>query len=183
MRYLIAALAALALLVACLSYTATAPAPLPSAIVKVLVGQGHGSGVHIGNGYVLTAAHVTQGKSVKLKLTDGTEVAAETLWENRAYDIALLRTEARMDVAPLVCRTAATGEHLTAYGNPMVLEFVSADGKVAGGVREFGPWKSVLPVDMTIVMGMSGGAVLDRQGNVAGIAVGVLLGNLMGRTA
>lgn len=180
MRYLLAALVALALLITGLSYTVPAPAPLPSAIVKVLVGEGHGSGVHIGDGYILTAAHVTQGKTVKLRLTDGTEIEAETLWENRAYDVALLRTQARVAVAPLACRTAALGERLTAHGNPMVLEFVSADGKVAGAAREFGPWKSVLPVDMTIVMGMSGGPVLDANGNVVGISVGVLLGNLMG---
>lgn len=180
MRYLIAALAALALLVAGLNYTVPAPAPLPSAIVKVLVGQGHGSGVHIGDGYILTAAHVTQGRAVKLKLTDGTEIAAETLWENKAYDVALLRTSAKMRKANLVCRTAEYGETLRALGNPMVLEFVTSEGKVAGAVREFGPWKSVLPVDMTIVMGMSGGPVLDSSDRVVGISVGVLLGNLMG---
>lgn len=180
MRYFLAALAALALIFAGVAYTKPAAAPLPTSIVKVLVGQGHGSGVHIGGGYVLTAAHVTQGKEVKLRLTDGSEIAAEVLWENKTYDVALLRTEAKLAASPLACRTAAVGERLTAHGNPLSFEFVSADGKVSGAAREFGHWKRVLPVDMTIVMGMSGGGVMDAHGNVVGISVGVMVASLMG---
>lgn len=178
MRYFLAALAALALIFAGVAYTKPAAAPLPSAIVKVLVGQGHGSGVHIGGGYVLTAAHVTQGKEVKLRLTDGSEIAAEVLWENKAHDVALLRTEAKLRKANLVCRTAEYGEKLRALGNPLGLEFITTEGRVAGAPRELGPWRVVLPVDMTIIMGMSGGGIFDQGGNVVGIAVGVMIGNL-----
>lgn len=175
MRYFYGVLLVLFLIVAGVVSTKPAAAPLPSAVVKVLVEGGKGTGVHIGNGYVLTATHVSQGSPVRLALTDGTEVAAETLWENKSYDIALLRTSAKMQAAPLACRTATVGERVTAHGNPLILDFVSSDGKVAGVAREFGPWKEVLPVDMTIVMGMSGGPTFDIHGNVVGINVGVLV--------
>lgn len=180
MRYLIWILALAAFVAAGVYSTTPAAAPLPSSIVKVLVGDGHGSGVHIGNGYIVTAAHVTQEQSVKLKLTDGTEVEAETLWENRAYDVALVRTEARLQASPLSCETAKTGANIRAFGNPMAMEFLEAAGRVAGAAREFGPWKSVLPVDMTIVMGMSGGPTLDEGGRVVGINVGVMVASLGG---
>lgn len=178
MRHIVSLVAAVAIILFGVYATTPAAAPIPASVVKVLVGDGHGSGVHIGNGYIITAAHVTQGKPVKLKLTDGTEIAAETLWENRNYDVALVRTSARLAASPLSCDTAPTGARLRALGNPMGLEFLESVGRVAGGPREFGPWKSVLPVDMTIVMGMSGGPVFATDGRVIGISVGVLVAHL-----
>lgn len=174
MRYIIMVLLFTAAIGAAIAAKYPSPAPLPTSTVKVLVDGGHGSGVHIGNGYVLTAAHVTRGRTATLRLSDGTEIAAETLWENKSYDVALLRTEARLQVAPLSCRSLTSGERIVAHGNPMSLEFVSAHGYVVGAAQQLGPWQSAMPVDMTIVMGMSGGGVLDRDGQVVGLAIGVV---------
>lgn len=156
------------------AYTVPAKPALPSSVVKVLVGEGHGSGVHIGNGYILTAAHVTHGQPASLKLDNGELVGVEVLWENKDYDVALLRTNAKLAHSKLSCRTAGDGERVVARGNPTVLEFVASEGKVTGGERVAGPWRSALAVDMTIVMGMSGGGVFDERGNVVGLAVGAL---------
>lgn len=175
MRYLYALLVAVALIAGGLYSTLPAAAPLPGSTVKIVMGQGHGSGVHIGNGYIVTAAHVVGDKVPTIKADDGTEQPATVLWTNKAHDIALLRTDATMAVSPLDCRVAGYGEAVTAKGNPGPLEFITATGRVAGVEREFGPWARVLPVDMTIVMGMSGGPVLASDGRVVGISVGVLL--------
>lgn len=176
--FLVPAAVIAALVVASLLPYTPAPvaAPLPSSTVKVVLSLGHGSGVHIGNGYIVTAAHVAGDKqTVTLKLDNGKEQAATVLWVNKAHDIALLRTDATMSASHLSCRVAAVGEALTARGNPAAAEFIAASGRVAGSEREFGPWKRVLITDMTTIPGMSGGGVFDVEGDVVGITVGVLV--------
>lgn len=145
-------------------------------VVKVVLKNGHGSGVSIGNGYVLTAAHVVQdSKTATLKTKDGRNMEAAVLWSNKEYDIALLRSRyGNMDAAALDCRVARTGDFITSYGNPLNVEFAAAYGRIAGEPRKFGPWQSVFVTDITTVMGQSGGPVFDADGRLIGITVGVM---------
>lgn len=147
-----------------------------TAVVKVMLKQGHGSGVHIGNGLVLSAAHVPEGvKVVILKTKDGRTRPAEVLWSSKEYDIAMLRTKDKtIDAATLDCRVAQVGEAITSYGNPLRVEFAAAYGRIAGEPRAFGHWRSVFVTDITTVMGQSGGPVFDAEGRLIGITVGVL---------
>lgn len=173
----VALVAIIALVFGAYAYTPATP-HLPGSTVKIVLDAGHGSGVHIGNGYIITAAHVVGDKAPRVKLDDGSEQEAAVMWTNKAHDIALLRTASTMSASALDCRVAANGEHVIARGNPTVLEFVSSAGRIAGAEREFGPWARVLPVDMTIVMGMSGGPIFAADGRVVGISVGVLVAQL-----
>jgi S1-C subfamily serine protease len=168
-----------------LALGACAPQPRPatpasnqaSDVVKVMLEGGHGSGVHIGDGYILTAAHVVgANKEVTLKSSMGDVQKGAVLWANTDYDVALVRAErpARLGSATLSCRTAAVGEVVEARGNPLMVEFVSAYGHVAGEPRAVGAWKYVLVTDSTTVPGMSGGPVYDKAGDVVGITVGVM---------
>lgn len=145
-------------------------------LVKVQMKNGHGSGVHVGDGYVITAAHVVkEAKTVTLKTKDGKTRAADVLWVNTDYDIALLRSQdTKMDAADLDCRVASVGDAITSYGNPLHVEFASAYGRIAGEPRSFGPRKSVFVTDITTVMGQSGGPVFDAEGRLIGITVGVM---------
>lgn len=147
-----------------------------AATVKVILKNGHGSGVHIGNGFVVTAAHVAgDAATVELKTKDGKTRPADVLWINKTYDIALLRTSPEMlPGASLDCRIAAKGEAITSIGNPLAVEFVTATGKIAGEPRSIGPWKSVFVTDITTVMGQSGGPVYSADGELIGITVGVM---------
>lgn len=156
---------------------------LAGSTVKVIVGDGHGSGVHIGNGYIVTAAHVVRDKDqVKIKADDGGTVTAPVLWRNRNYDIALVRlapkAAARLDVADLSCRVPAVGESVEAFGNPNDVEFLRNIGHVSGRMRQAGPWAEVVVLDMTIAPGMSGGPVLDQHGRVVAISVGVSISSI-----
>lgn len=154
----------------------TAPQPTEAATVKVILKNGHGSGVHIGNGFVVTAAHVTgDAATVELKTKDGKTRPADVLWVNKAYDIALLRTSPEtLPAAHLDCRMAEAGTAIEAIGNPLSVEFVSAYGKIAGAPRAQGPWKSVFITDITTVQGQSGGPVFGSSGYLVGITVGVM---------
>ena len=175
MRALFAVVAfAAALLTACSLPVRHAPA---DAMVKVITKGGHGSGFHIGNGYLITAAHVVKdADKLQLKTSLGGQAKAEVLWTNKAHDIALLRVEGPLDlaVAPLSCRVPEVGEDIMAKGNPASDEFITVWGKIAGGERAFGPWRSVVVTDIATVPGQSGGPVLDSSGNVIGVTVGVL---------
>jgi S1-C subfamily serine protease len=138
--------------------------------------NGHGSGVHIGNGFIVTAAHVVgDAKEVQVKDKGGVFHKAEVLWANKASDIALLRTSPDgMGVAHISCIVTKAGSPIVAYGNPLAIEFVAAYGKIAGEARATGPWKSVYVTDITTVMGQSGGPVFAENGDLIGITVGVM---------
>jgi S1-C subfamily serine protease len=146
--------------------------------VKVLAGEGHGSGVHTGNRYIVTAAHVVgTRKTVKVKATHGGESEADVLWVNTTHDIALLRARELTGVAVsrLSCNPVSIGQHIEAIGNPGPLEFVHAFGKVSSGVRTNDHWKEFYIASMVAAPGMSGGPVINERGHVVGILVGVAL--------
>lgn len=152
------------------------PTSLLDATVKVLRENGHGSAVHIGGGYFLTAAHVVDGADrVDLVDVSSGKHDAEVLWSNKSYDIALLRSDETPAIATanLACVTPSVGDAITASGNPLNNDFITVWGKIAGGVREIGIWKSVVVTDIVTVPGQSGGPVWDESGSIVGITVGV----------
>lgn len=165
MKYL--GLILLAILVAC------APEKRPDSTVKVTTETGHGSGVSIGKGYIISAAHVVKdAKSVSIKTKAGVVHPATVLWVNDAKDIALLHTSAKLPSSPLSCREVKSGEPITASGNPSDMEFLDMRGFIAGNARKIGPWEDALPADVTLIGGMSGGPAFDDAGEVVGINVG-----------
>lgn len=101
--------------------TSTAASPdLAGPVFRVNVALGHGSGVAIGNGLVLTAAHVVgDAATVKLKAENGREISADVLWTNKAHDVALLRVAEDVATADLNCRMPKRGQTIVAAGSPM----------------------------------------------------------------
>lgn len=162
------------------------PAPMASYSVKLIGANGHGSGTHIGEGYILTAAHVVDAaKSMKIKTSNGRFRYARVLWTNTQYDVALMRTgEEGMAAAHLSCGVMHEGDPIRADGNPLNIEFVSSSGKISGGLRDMpvlgdgrGPRKAYV-TDMTTVMGQSGGGVFDVNGDLVGITSAVAIAPL-----
>jgi S1-C subfamily serine protease len=135
--------------------------------LKIITSTGHGSGVHIGNGYILTAAHVVDGsESIRVRATHNGEEPAELLWLNKAHDV---------DSSPLSCKPLGVGQSVKATGNPGPLEFITSWGRVSSYEAKRGNWKSSIIVDLTIAPGSSGGPVFDTRGNVVGLVVGIAL--------
>lgn len=182
-RYLYGFLAAITLIAATLYSTSAGSVPPPaiaSYSVKIIAGQGHGSGTHIGQGYIVTAAHVVKGKaSVVIKTTRGNPRYARVLWVNEAYDLALLRTEPQgIAVANMSCRSLKEGDTVRADGNPLNIEFVSSSGKISGAARQTPIHTLAYITDMTTVMGMSGGGLFDSKGDLVGVTSAVALAPL-----
>lgn len=150
----------------------------PRAISTVLVqdDNGHGSGVYIGHGLILTAAHVVNGKS-EMTVVDslGHKQQATVLRSDKTTDVALLHIDdAPMATSHLNCAIRTEiGDEVMAIGNPLELHFVRVWGRVSTGVAAHYPWKQSLIVNMVSVPGMSGGGVFDKAGNLIGITVGV----------
>jgi len=153
---------------------------LPSSTLKVETATGHGSAVHIGDGLVLTAAHVaSDGAAVRLKADDGTMRDATVVWSSKGHDIALLRTSPDgLSASALNCAPVVKGQAITARGNPLTLEFITTYGHIVGDAAPVGDWLSAAPVDMTILPGMSGGPAFNASGEVVGISVAVLTAQL-----
>lgn len=172
------ALVAAFLLAGAASLPSTAGAP-SGAVVKVLLDKGHGSAAHIGGGLYLTAAHVVRDQeNIRIKTLNGAVGSAEMLWQSKEYDVALIRAThlENKEHLDLECRQPAFGEDLEFRGNPLNLEHISTWGKAAGKPTTFdGFWREALPVHGTVIPGMSGGAVLDAQGDLVGINVGTMV--------
>jgi S1-C subfamily serine protease len=151
--------------------------PLLPADVKVLLDRGHGSGVHIGGGYYVTAAHVARhaktSKRFDVKFLDKSIKKADVLWINEEYDLAMIRADADgVESAELRCEWARRGDEIRVFGNPMDLEFIMTIGRIAGDARTIAHWRSAYVVDVTIAVGNSGGPVYDVGGKIIGILVG-----------
>ena len=95
------------------SYSIAGAQPDPMlAVVKIITDKGHGSGFHMGNGHIITAAHVLRGAtSVKVK-SSGLDVQdAEILWSNDTYDVAhiVAKLPERFGTVPLACMGGTLG--------------------------------------------------------------------------
>lgn len=167
-----------AVLLVALALAGPAAPAVAEAAVKVEIPGGHGSGVHIGRGLILTAAHVVaDDQEVTLLSADGRSLKARTLWRAPAFDVALLRLDeaaADLPAAPLSCAPARVGEAVELTGHPGPFAQLRLRGHVAGGARAFGPWRQIVPLDLTGMGGVSGGAVANGRGEVVGILVGGL---------
>lgn len=146
-------------------------APFAGAAVKVVLAVGHGSGTHIGGGYVLTAAHVVRGESdVRVKTDDGATNPAKVLWVGNDDDVALLQVDGlAADTARVDCGPLKVGREIRTVGNPLAEEFVTTYGRVSGRAGN-----GAVLVDLPLVPGMSGGGVFDRGGRLVGIASAVM---------
>jgi S1-C subfamily serine protease len=155
---------------------------LDDAAVKVLVSKdlsaGHGSGVVLKGGYILTAAHVVAGADTVM--INGT--VAQVLWYNESRDIALLRAPlGKHPTREIACRAPIVGEEIWASGFPGELGKAGEFGPITSrGVVSSKVIKSAFPngalyehfiTDAVGARGLSGSAVVDRYGQVLGIYV------------
>lgn len=185
--WLIAAMAILLVIAAGSLIAATPAKPLidRDAVVKVRVAGGHGSGVHIGGGYVLTAGHVaTDNATVTVMRSNGGEMDAEVLWSNHgvgAYDVSLLYAPEMIGEASasLSCAPYYWGQDIIIVGNPRGTEFATTWGKVSGQFStDFNTvWRDIAVIDISVFPGVSGGPVFDA---VDGAVVGLLVGGYRG---
>ncbi len=143
------------------------------------------SGVAIGGGYFLTAAHCTK-RPLSLKRViendDPTKKeiffdALEVMLSNKKYDVALLYLDGnKHQTSPLICRAPRVGERVMAITTPRGMEGIHSWGRVAGVSRGYNnrgtAWDEMTPLNLMAGNGSSGGPVYSANGAVLGLVVG-----------
>ncbi len=161
---------------------AVAAAVSPS-VVQIETDTGLGSGViYSDQGYILTAAHVVSdaGKTVRVRLADGTVKQGDVIGSDDASDIAVVKIDpgSGLDVASLALGVKVeVGQTAVAIGSPFGLEETVTAGIVSAVNRPQetpGGAIDMIQIDAPINPGNSGGPVADRQGRVFGIADSII---------
>lgn len=143
-------------------------------VVTVFSGLGSGSGDLISSdGYMLTNAHVVgDDKQVRIRWSDGIETVGEVVRVVKTRDVALIKTSSR-DRDPLALKRGPVGpgQRVFAIGSPRGKDY---EGTVSSGVvsatRTIEGLRYIQS-DVAISHGSSGGAPLDENGAMIGIAV------------
>lgn len=157
--------------------------PLASPTLLIENKTGHGSGVYLGKGFVLTASHVIETvkdqSDIIVQSDDGVRRHVEILWFNQYYDIGLLRlTDESPNIRPadLACRAPILGEPITVEGSPLMFDLVRTHGHVGSRVTSklAAFWARVFELNASVAPGNSGGPVYDQSGRVIGIVVGLI---------
>lgn len=142
--------------------------------ILVSTESGIGSGFHVGGGVYLTAAHVvSSGGPLSLVAEDGTAKPARIVKIFLETDVAVLSAAPWVEVVPVSCDSPARGAPVTLHGSPMGHTFLQLYGHVAGEARAAGGRPSLVPLDLTVLQGVSGGAVTGETGEVVAMAVSI----------
>ena len=144
------------------------------------------------DGYVVTNDHVVRGVThLRVRLSDGRELAACVLGTGAPTDIALLkvRTKAPLPVLPLGdSNTVRVGEPVVAIGNPfgfnnsVTAGIISAKERVVdratgGPVPGTDTYSFFIQTDASINLGNSGGPLIDQTGQVIGVSAAFWAGH------
>ena len=155
---------------------ASDPAEIAGSTFVVALGNGHGSGFLISrDGYALTNSHVVRGLAqVSIVLADGRQATADVLREDPRRDVALLKLPPQAAGGLAVrCEPVRVTEEVFAIGAPAgSANAQSVTRGIVGSRRvDAATGLAFLQSDAAILPGSSGGPLVDRHGNVVGIAV------------
>lgn len=150
----------------------------PRSVVTLRSGMGHGTGFIISrDGHILTAEHVVgEAKTLTVKFDNGLELPAEVLRVNAYRDAALLKVTANglTPVALELDGIPGPLDEVYAIGSPLKEDLQTTFTRgVVSSVRERNTRNNLLFIqsDVAIQGGNSGGPLIDKYGNVVGIAV------------
>ena len=147
-------------------------AATPSWLVKVRTPDGgFCSGVSVGRGYILTAEHCGCKNGASIELADGRKLRAKSIREpgkNGIDEAALMLAETpKLDAVQIADSSPAIGDKVTGYGFTSGA-YTEAPGQVAIIGRDF-----ILTEGATAAgPGMSGGALLNADGQLVGLCSG-----------
>jgi S1-C subfamily serine protease len=141
-------------------------------VVVIQLHDGFGSGFFVSSdGLILTAAHVVQEPTLKVRTREGLEVDAVPVRVARSQDVALLRTVSRQHRGCMTLRTdaAKSGVEVYAAGAPasLALAFSLTRGIVSGYPVIDG--QPLLQTDAPVNPGNSGGPLVDTDGAALGV--------------
>ncbi len=144
-------------------------------------GEAKGSGFIIdADGTVVTNAHVVaDASSVRVTLSDGSELPAKVIGRDTRTDLAVLKVTTDRKLPWLELGHSADvrpGEWVIAVGNPFGLGGTVTAGIVSARGRDIGagPYDDFLQIDAPINRGNSGGPLFTQDGRVVGVNTAIL---------
>ena len=151
-------------------------------------GQGVGSGIiYREDGYIVTNNHVVEGAGeVNVAFADGTTEEGEVVGTDPATEVAVIKVD--RDGLPAASfgdgRNLTVGQIAVAVGSPSGFQSTVTSGVVSGvgrevpatltGGRQESALVDLIQTDAAISPGSSGGALVDRSGQVIGMNVAYL---------
>lgn len=144
---------------------------------------GLGSGVIIDadEGYIVTNAHVVNNADeITVLLTDGKELEAKKIGEDKDSDIALLKVDAEglTDVKLADSDDLRVGDFVIAIGNPFGIGQTVTSGIVSALSRSsalgINALENYIQTDAAINRGNSGGALVNLKGELVGINTAIV---------
>jgi len=147
---------------------------IQTSVATIFAGDSMGSGFVVSDdGYLLSNQHVVgDARYVRIKFTTGIEVNGEVVSINRARDVALIKCgQQGLKSLPIERMLPKTGEEVYAIGTPLKENLNQTVTKgIVSGFRDL-DGINYIQSDVAINPGNSGGPLIDKQGNVIGIAV------------
>ena len=161
-----------------------------SVISTTSEGTGSGSGVIMSkDGYIITNNHVVDGaQSVSVQLSDGTSLDAEIIGTDEQTDLAVIKVTPTSDLTAAEfgdSEELEPGEYAYAIGSPGGVQFANTitGGRISAINRDLTVNDRVMTLiqtDASINNGNSGGALINKYGQVVGITSAKLSGNAFG---
>lgn len=154
-----------------------------ASLFDVVPVKGVGSGVIIGDGYVLTNNHVVQEtREIEVTLPGGEKVRGDIRGSDEVYDVAVLEadTHGLKPISMGDSDSLKVGQMVIAVGNPLGLAggptvttgVVSALNRSVSSPQGLLP--SLIQTDAAINPGNSGGPLLDSRGRTIGINTAIV---------
>ncbi len=144
-------------------------------IVYIETQDASGSGVIVKeDGTLVTCFHViANADNIKVKLKDGSMYSVNGFrYINPLSDVAILTLDTNRKFRPITINPInnfSIGERIYTISNPQGLEFVFSDGMINQSTKDY------IQFSAPISGGSSGGALLNKKGNLLGIVTSQLI--------
>ncbi len=154
----------------------------PSVVAVEGQQRSYSSGVHWRKNLVVTAEHtVRRDEEFRVILSNQKEMPAKVIGRDSGTDIALLQVE-QLDVPVAKTRSSQdirVGEIMLVLGRSPNSGINASAGIISAVSGSWRTWRggqldSYLRLDATVFSGSSGGAVVDHEGRIVGIATNAL---------
>lgn len=147
-----------------------------------------GSGFHIGNGAIVTAAHVApiemmqQPHEIYVTFDGTTMMSGKLIASENEFDAAILFVQQATNIPSVVLADSGTvevGDIIAVIGSPEGWHDTATVGRVSNVNQHLGAfaptpaWNDIIFIDADILPGVSGGMVIGTDGKVIGLVMGV----------
>jgi serine protease Do len=166
-----------------LANTNTLSASLESAaaaVVTVVQKDGHGSGCILSNdGYIVTNSHVigSDTSDIHVIFNNGVKKKASFIRSNPAYDLLLLQVDSVISVPLKINRNPVNmGAEVYAIGTPKDIGLGQTVSRGIISAKRTIEGKTFLQSDVSVNHGNSGGAMINKDGELIGVVASKLVG-------